>query len=1023
MIEPGGGSSAATGGAPRPASAETAALHRVATAVASGAAPAEVFRIVAREVAALVAVEAGVVWRFDGDGAVAEGSWGGVGTPRTGMRVPLDGGGPVARVHDTGVPARVHLDELSDAERADVHSVRGRLRCGVAAPVRTSGRLWGAVLAASVDAPGLPRDAEERLATFAELVALAVANAEDRRAIERRIEEQTALRRVATAIAAGTPAVQMLALICEEAARLTGCQLASVVRLREEATGEVVARWAAPGMPAPGEGRVMRLDEYGSPTAIQDSRATRLLPRPGGDDLLSAFREGLAAPIAVDGRPWGSLVILSAEAAVDADAERALLDFAHLARLAVSDDEQRRRIAEYAAEQAALRRAATLSASGAEPEEVLALVCQEAAQLLAVASAAVVRLGDGRHSEVVASWREDEQAVDPARAWVAGGGEVASSPIVLGGEVWGVLVAANDGRPPMRPGTGDRLRALAELAGVAVATAEARRRSLEDAAAAVAAGGLDMAATLDAITTAAQRALGADRATVIVLPDGPGDPVLHTTEQDPVLRGVLESEKSGPDAREALDAVLAAPERVLVREHLQGAPEVRLGRISGLRAFIAARLEHPSVGEGVLGALFVGFRTSRRFTARERAAVRSLMSIADLALANARLHARTLVTLAEAEQRAASDPLTGLANHRAFHERLRDEVERARRHKRPLALALIDLDHFKDVNDRHGHQVGDEVLRETAARLLRGSRPEDLVARIGGEEFAWLLPESDALDAWKAAERARDAVAGEAFAGDIPCTVSIGIAELSQATDAGDLVRLADGALYWAKGNGRNVSFCYSPEVVEVLSAEERAQSLERSQALNAIRALARAVDARDPSTRRHSERVADLAVRIAAEMGWTADRQALLREAGLVHDVGKIGVSDAVLFKPSRLTDAEIAHIQEHSTLGAQIVADVLTPEQVGWVKSLHERVDGRGYPEGIRGDRIPDGARVLAVADAWDAMTSARPYTAPLAPEKAAEECRREAGRQFDAEVVAALERVRATGGLDDGGSATAR
>jgi diguanylate cyclase (GGDEF)-like protein/putative nucleotidyltransferase with HDIG domain len=630
----------------------------------------------------------------------------------------------------------------------------------------------------------------------------------------------------------------------------------------------------------------------------------------------------------------------------------------------------------------------------------------------------VVRLGDGRHSEIVASWREDDLASDAAHEWLRPGGAVASAPIRLGDEVWGVLVVAGEEGTPVRPGTGERLRGLTEIAGVAVGTAEARRRSVEDAAAAIAAGGLDMAATLDAITSAAQRALGADRATVIVLPDGPGEPTLHTSEEDPVLRGVLQSESSGPDAREALDAILQAPERVVVREHLQAAPEVRLGRISGLRAFIAARLEHPSVGEGVLGALFIGFRNPRRFTARERAAVRSLMSIADLALANARLHARTLVTLADAEQRAASDPLTGLANHRAFHERLRDEVERARRHRRPLALALIDLDHFKDVNDRHGHQVGDEVLRETAARLLRRSRPEDMVARIGGEEFAWLLPESDSLDAWKAAERAREAVAGEPFGDGIDCTVSIGIAELSQATDAGDLVRLADGALYWAKGNGRNVSFCYSPEVVEVLSAEERAQSLERAQALNAIRALARAVDARDPSTRRHSERVADLAMRIAAEMGWTAERQALLREAGLVHDVGKIGVSDAILFKASRLTDAEIAHIQEHSTLGAQIVADVLTPEQVGWVRSLHERADGRGYPEGIRGDRIPDGARILSVADAWDAMTSARPYTAPLSAEKAAEECRREAGRQFDAEVVEALGRVRAAGRLEDGG-----
>jgi diguanylate cyclase (GGDEF)-like protein len=1010
VIEPGGGFPA-TGRALRSALAETGALHRVAKVVASGADPAEVFGIVAREVAALFAVEAGVVWRFDGGDAVAVGAWGDPGTT-AGTRVPLEGSGPVARVRDTGVPARVDLDELSAAERADVHSVRGRLRCGVAAPVRTAGRLWGAVLAAASGAPGLPRDAEARLAAFADLVALAVANAEDRRDVERRIEEQTALRRVATAIAAGTPPVHMLGLICEEAARLTGCQMAFVARLGDGASGEVVASWAAPGMPAPADGHVIHPAAPGAPTAIREGRTTRLLPRPGGDDALSGYREGLAAPIALDGRTWGTLTITSAEGPVGADAERALLDLADLVRLAVGDAEQRRRIAEYAAEQAALRRAATLAASGAEPEDVLALVSQEAAQMLGVAAAAVVRLGDGRHSEVVASWREDEGAAEPATEWLAPGGAVASAPVMLGGEVWGVLVAVNGTRPPVRPDTGGRLRSLAELAGVAVATAEARRRSVDDAAAAIAGGGLDMAATLDAITTAAQRALGADRATVIVLPDGPGDPVLHTSEQDPVLRGMLQAQSGGRDAREALAAILDSPDRVVAHEDLQGAPEVRLGRSSGLRAFIAARLEHPSVGEGVLGALFVGFRNPRRFTARERAALRNLMSIADLALANARLHARTLATLAEAEQRAASDPLTGLANHRAFHERLRDEVQRARRHRRPLALALIDLDHFKDVNDRHGHQVGDEVLRETAARLVQRSRPEDLVARIGGEEFAWLLPESDALDAWKAAERAREAVAGGPFIDGISCTVSIGIAELSQATDAGDLVRLADGALYWAKGNGRNVSFCYSPEVVEALSAEERAQGLERAQALNAIRALARAVDARDPSTRLHSERVADLAVRIVAEMGWTAERQALLREAALVHDVGKIGVPDAVLFKPSRLTEAELAHVREHSTLGAQIVGDVLTPEQVGWVRSLHERFDGRGYPEGIGGDRIPDGARVLAVADAWDAMTSARPYTAPLSPEKAAEECRREAGRQFDAAVVEALERVRAPG-----------
>ena len=181
-------------------------------------------------------------------------------------------------------------------------------------------------------------------------------------------------------------------------------------------------------MPAPDDGHVIRLGADGSPTAIPESRTTRLLPRRGAADFLSHYREGLAAPIEVDGRPWGSLTIVSAEAPIGAEAERALIDFADLVRLAISDAEQRRRIAEYAAEQAALRRAATLSASDADPDEVLALVCQEAAQLLGLRTAAVVRLGDGRHSEIAASWREDELASDAVRAWLAPGGEVASGP-------------------------------------------------------------------------------------------------------------------------------------------------------------------------------------------------------------------------------------------------------------------------------------------------------------------------------------------------------------------------------------------------------------------------------------------------------------------------------------------------------------------------------------------------------------------------------------------------------------------
>ena len=175
---------------------------------------------------------------------------------------------------------------------------------------------------------------------------------------------------------------------------------------------------------------------------------------------------------------------------------------------------------------------------------------------------------------------------------------------------------------------------------------------------------------------------------------------------------------------------------------------------------------------------------------------------------------------------------------------------------------------------------------------------------------------------------------------------------------------------------------------------------------LNAsIRALARAIDAKDPSTRMHSERVAHLATRIAEAMGWPADRVEQLREAGLVHDVGKIGVPDAVLLKPGRLTDEEFEIVKQHAALGAEIVSEVLSPELVAWVRHHHERYDGGGYPDRIAGDDIPDGARILCVADSVDVMTSRRPYCEPRTWEDAMDECRRVAGTHFDPRVVEAI------------------
>ena len=208
---------------------------------------------------------------------------------------------------------------------------------------------------------------------------------------------------------------------------------------------------------------------------------------------------------------------------------------------------------------------------------------------------------------------------------------------------------------------------------------------------------------------------------------------------------------------------------------------------------------------------------------------------------------------------AFTDALTGLANHRRFHDALRAEVARAERYGRDLSVALLDIDQFKQINDTLGHAVGDAVLRDLAGRLNRSRRPADLLGRLGGDELAWLMPEVDAEHARHAAERVRADIAASTIGGVPTVTISIGLCDLARAGSPSDMLRLADGALYWAKSHGRNRLVLYQSDVVESLSAAERIELLERRQGVLAIRSLARAVEHKDHFTNRHSERVAEL--------------------------------------------------------------------------------------------------------------------------------------------------------------------
>jgi diguanylate cyclase (GGDEF)-like protein/putative nucleotidyltransferase with HDIG domain len=356
-----------------------------------------------------------------------------------------------------------------------------------------------------------------------------------------------------------------------------------------------------------------------------------------------------------------------------------------------------------------------------------------------------------------------------------------------------------------------------------------------------------------------------------------------------------------------------------------------------------------------------------------------------------------------------TDHLTAALSHRSFQERLPREVERSLASGKPVSLIVFDIDDFGMLNDNYSHAEGDRYLQELAWVVRRELGSGELLFRNGADEFAILLPGTAKPAAHDLAERVSAATREIRKRASVSPTLTMGIASVPQdAPDAAELVHLANGTLYWGKLNGKASITCYDPEVVKVMSADERLEVMERNARLRAVLALARALDARDAYTARHSENVSRYSVAIATELGWGPDRLELLRVAGLLHDIGKIGVKDSTLRKSAKLSPAEWEEMQQHPVLGARMVAGVAPEEIVPWIVSHHEKVDGGGYPHGLIADAIPDGARVLAVADTFDAMTSSRSYRPAMSPIKAINIIVDEAGVQFDGEVVRAFIRA---------------
>ncbi|MGI4791124.1 MAG: HD domain-containing phosphohydrolase [Janthinobacterium lividum] len=359
--------------------------------------------------------------------------------------------------------------------------------------------------------------------------------------------------------------------------------------------------------------------------------------------------------------------------------------------------------------------------------------------------------------------------------------------------------------------------------------------------------------------------------------------------------------------------------------------------------------------------------------------------------------------LKEALERADVDSLTGLWNHRGFQKRLEAEADRAQRTGCQLVLAMIDVDNFKFFNDVYGHPIGDEVLCQVAQALRASCRSYDTLARFGGDEFALLASVPEAEDAPSLAERLTTALASLGYTPPgydtvIPIGASFGMAIfMEEAVTRLELIELADRRLRDTKAGGGTKA---------MLVEGFRTQFANSRSGFSMLSALVNAVDVKDRYTCRHSEDVMLHSLRIAQALGLDEATQQTVAVAALLHDVGKIGVPDDILRKPGYLTPAEFEAIQQHPVMGANIVGAVSGFEEaLGAISHHHERWDGKGYPGGLQGEQTPLLARLMAVADAYSAMTTDRPYRKGMIESKAFQILQEGAGTQWDPRCVRAF------------------
>lgn len=384
-------------------------------------------------------------------------------------------------------------------------------------------------------------------------------------------------------------------------------------------------------------------------------------------------------------------------------------------------------------------------------------------------------------------------------------------------------------------------------------------------------------------------------------------------------------------------------------------------------------------------------------------------------LTNARLYYQARLT-------SLTDALTGVGSRRLLEDKLEAECARTKRYKRPFSIAIIDLDNFKTINDVLGHATGDDALRMLTECMKSQKRKPDILARYGGDEFVILMPETRAKDAVSLLERIRKNVEQINVAENVSMTISCGIAQnLSDKDNApSELIRRADLALYEAKSSGRNCVKLWNKNMSKVLKAGdidvERIRRLKRRIAglseqaeqmfMQSIWGLVQALEAKSPYAKKHSENVMHYVTGIARTMNIAPRQLDILRRAAMIHDIGKIGIPDVILSKPDKLTPHERTIIEQHTLIGVRILKKMsFLEDEITIVRSHHEKWNGQGYPDGLSNTAIPFGARLMAVADSFDALTATRPYHQSRSVDEAIGILTDSSGYDFDSEVVEAM------------------